>query len=346
MGLMDQFVNMTPQKKQDLALSLAESFAGMSGNPNAAAIQQGIAAQRQGLMQRRQIAAQKEAASAKLNKTLEWLKAKGRNDLVSAVVQGGLDATKAVQEAMQPADATSQTMTGAQMKAQGLVAADANIDDAALYNVKTKDKQTTGVTKVGGGGVNIDLGAGQFEKAFGTKSLELVQAKQQEAASARDTINTVNQIKPLLAAGVFSGTLADHQVGIARLGTALGVTGKDEQETLNNTTRTMQELAKLELTAAAAMEGQGVISDAERALIKRAAGGDLMTMTHEEVNSLVTALDKTSRKKIEDYGAMIQPILQNEAFATYAPLWQVAAPEAYTAPAQPIAPGVTVKRVE
>ena len=84
-----------------------------------------------------------------------------------------------------------------------------------------------------------------------------------------------------------------------QLATSLGITGKDSAERLRNTAVAMQGLAGLELSAAQAMKGQGAITENERGLIQRAAGGNLQSFTQPEVLALLSALEKTSKFKIK-----------------------------------------------
>jgi hypothetical protein len=75
------------------------------------------------------------------------------------------------------------------------------------------------------------------------------------ANSAMSTLNNINQIRPILNVkdSVYDGPISGAQVFVSRLANSIGVGGKTNQETLNNTVATMQNLAMFELDAAAAM---------------------------------------------------------------------------------------------
>jgi hypothetical protein len=103
-----------------------------------------------------------------------------------------------------------------------------------------------------------------------------------------------------------SGPLSAQTAVIARVGSTLGITGQTVQETLNRTTEALQGLASLELNAAQQMRGQGAITEGERALIARAAAGNLQQLTAGEVVSLLNALDKVSTRKIETHKRNVQ----------------------------------------
>jgi len=127
------------------------------------------------------------------------------------------------------------------------------------------------------------------------------------ANSAMSTLNNINQIRPILNAedSVYDGPISGAQVFVSRLANSIGVGGKTNQETLNNTVATMQNLAMFELDAAAAMRGQGAITENERALIKRASAGDLATMTQDEVITLVNGLEKQANYRITQHNARL-----------------------------------------
>ncbi len=107
---------------------------------------------------------------------------------------------------------------------------------------------------------------------------------------------------------MFSGPLSGQAATIARLASGLGITGRDTQELLNRTASTMQGLASLELEAAKAMRGQGAITEGERALIARAAGGNLAQFTSGEVKTLLNALDKVAKFRITSHQRQVKSL--------------------------------------
>lgn len=132
-------------------------------------------------------------------------------------------------------------------------------------------------------------------------SIERTNNSQLAATAANQTLQTIADIKPILKEGVLSGPLSGQVAVVARLATTLGITGQNTQDLLNNTAEAMQRLASLELQAAEQMRGQGAITENERALIARAAGGNLASMTAGEVNTLLNALEKTAKFKIQGH---------------------------------------------
>jgi len=155
----------------------------------------------------------------------------------------------------------------------------------------------------------VDVRTGQTAaNALITSAIQRVDASQAAADSAFTTRQTIANIKPLLDQGVFSGPLSGQATVIARLATTLGITGQNTQELLNRTSSAMQGLAGLELDAAQAMKGQGAITENERALIARAAGGNLAQFTSGEVRTLVDALDKVSTFRIASHKRQVDAL--------------------------------------
>lgn len=148
---------------------------------------------------------------------------------------------------------------------------------------------------------NINTGGGKLSDVLSTNAANQLDASYTQANAALGTLNTVNNVRPLLEQELFSGPLSQSAMFVSRLGQSLGVGGESSQEMLQNTVVAMQGLAEFELLAAQAMRGQGALSDKERALISRASAGDLGTMTQGEVKELMGALEKTAKYRIESH---------------------------------------------
>ena len=147
----------------------------------------------------------------------------------------------------------------------------------------------------------IDMGSREMEKEFAKGVVEDTRSSFTQAKAAVNTINTIQRLKPIISAGVYEGVLSGAPKAVDQIATALGVSGKNTQEKLQRTAVAMQGLASLELTAAEAMKGQGAITENERTLIARAAGGNLSTFTSGEVQALLDSLDKVARYKVQSH---------------------------------------------
>jgi hypothetical protein len=204
----------------------------------------------------------------------------------------------------------------------------------------------TALKKAGAGNTVLNVANKTFGSEFAKGAGEAVNTAFTSAQGAVGTLGRIESLKPVLEGGkLFSGTLAGSQVAAARIADALNIGGKDNAERLQNTAVAMQQLAGLELNAAEAMKGQGAITENERNLIKRAAGGDLMNMTAKEVSSLLNSLEKTSKYKISIHESNLKRLKQNPELSSIAQYYEL--PTISTTPtvdSTVIPSGVTVKR--
>jgi hypothetical protein len=110
----------------------------------------------------------------------------------------------------------------------------------------------------------------------------------------------------------------------------------------------MQRLASLELQAAEAMKGQGAITENERALIARAAGGNLRDFTATEVQALLSSLDTVARFKVDSHQSNWQVMNEDPIGKKYSKYYKIGdmPPPISDTPVQQSAPsGVTVRKI-
>lgn len=174
----------------------------------------------------------------------------------------------------------------------------------------------------------IDMGSREMEKEFAKGVVEDTRASFNQAKSAVNSIRTINRLRPVIQAGVYEGVLAGAPRAIDQMATALGVTGKNTQEKLQRTAVAMQGLASLELTAAEAMKGQGAITENERTLIARAAGGNLRDFTAGEVQALLSSLEKVAQQKIDTHQMNFETMSQDPVAKKYSKYYKIEAPQA------------------
>lgn len=167
------------------------------------------------------------------------------------------------------------------------------------------------IAKRKAGATNINVGEKSFGQEFGKGVAASVENTFNAAQGAQSTLSTIQNIRPVIKAGVYAGPLSTVPRVVNQLAVSLGVTGKNDNEKLQNTAIAMQGLASLELSAAQAMKGQGAITENERNLIKRASAGDLQTFTQTEVLSLLNALEKTSKFKIKAHEKNLDRLRSN-----------------------------------
>jgi hypothetical protein len=160
--------------------------------------------------------------------------------------------------------------------------------------------------KAGAPSTTITLpGDKKMAEVLGAKGAERLDTSLTQAQEAQSTIQNINELRPILTEGVFAGPLSAAPRAVAQIASSLGITGKDTKELLDRTAVAMQGLAKFELSAAAAMRGQGAITENERMLIQRAAGGRLDQFTAPEVQALLTAMEKTANYRIGSHNRQL-----------------------------------------
>lgn len=154
-----------------------------------------------------------------------------------------------------------------------------------------------------------------------------VDASLSAAKGAASTISTLNNLDAALSSGKIMAGPATAPAQIAlQLGTQLGLGGKNAQETLQNTRAAIQAMAQLELDAAGQMKGQGQITESERAILRKAASGDI-NMTLPELKTLSAVSRRTAQARIQQHNQNVQPLLQNPNASAVAPFLTVQPPQ-------------------
>ena len=171
---------------------------------------------------------------------------------------------------------------------------------------------TTQQKKAGAPSTNITLpGDKKLSEILGKGAAERLDNSFTQAQEAQSTLQNISELRPIIEQGVFAGPLSGAPRAIAQIATSLGITGKDTKEQLERTAVAMQGLAKFELSAAAAMRGQGAITENERMLIQRAAAGRLDQFTAPEVQALLNAMEKTANYRIGSHNRQLDVIRKN-----------------------------------
>jgi hypothetical protein len=168
--------------------------------------------------------------------------------------------------------------------------------------------------KAGAPSTTITLpGDKKMAEVLGAKGAERLDNSLNQAQEAQSTLQNIAELRPILEQGVFSGPLSGAPRAVAQIASQLGVTGKDTKELLDRTAVAMQGLAKFELSAAAAMRGQGAITENERILIQRAAAGRLDQFTAQEVQALLSAMEKTANFKIASHNRQLDVLKKSSS---------------------------------
>jgi hypothetical protein len=142
------------------------------------------------------------------------------------------------------------------------------------------------------------------------------------ARSANATIANVERILPALDTAIV-GPAADTRTTLLRIGKQLNIAGENADQVLRNTATVVQGLAQQELAAAEQMRGQGALTEGERAILRRAAGGD-QSLTAGELRVGLLAAQRTARMRAESHGQLLQTAVTSiPVLSTIAPMYQV-----------------------
>ena len=187
--------------------------------------------------------------------------------------------------------------------------------DQRQQAVQAAEQAKIRASAAGAPNVNVSYGR-TFAQDLAGEQIKDLSLSNQSAQAAVTTLQTVSDLKPLLDSGVYSGPGANAQVLLAQVGQKLGVGGSDRAQVLQNTAVAMQQLAQLELQAASQMKGQGSLTEGERTILRRAAGGTLDKFTAPEIKALVSTLEKTAKYRIQSHNSKVDQLSQMQPDAS------------------------------
>lgn len=171
----------------------------------------------------------------------------------------------------------------------------------AEFQVDMKNNRLVPIDKSNRTNIRVDthVAGSQARKSLEEEDSKALSASTAGAKSAIQNVGTVHRIKEVLDSGsTTTGTGAGFRQTLNRIGDTLGVTGKDTAEKLAKTTQLMQGMAQTELEASYQMKNQGQITEAERALLKRTAAGDIGN-SEAEIRARLDAMEKFSRVRMK-----------------------------------------------
>jgi hypothetical protein len=142
------------------------------------------------------------------------------------------------------------------------------------------------------------------------------------AQSANSTLANIDRILPALDTAIV-GPFADSRTSLLRIGKQLNIAGADANQVLRSTATVVQGLAQQELDASQQVKGQGSLTEGERAILRRVAGGD-QSLTGEELRVGLIAAQRSARARAESHGQFLQKATTAiPDLAKIAPLYEV-----------------------
>ena len=189
------------------------------------------------------------------------------------------------------------------------------------YQQFVLEQKRAGATNVS---VSMDKG---FGEAFAKDAAASLATGRDQARAAASNIQTLDRIGQIMDGGKVSlGPTQKFETFGRQLGETLGIGGKDNAEKLGNTRNLIQSAATLAADGAKLLAGQGQITEGERALILRASGGDIDSMTAPEIRALTGTLRKVNAVKIQAHQQQLKNV--DPKFAPYVPFYKVDEPVA------------------
>lgn len=116
------------------------------------------------------------------------------------------------------------------------------------------------------------------------------------ANGAVQQVDAANRIIRAVDSGkVIAGPLAGGRLKIAQIGQLLGVSGKNDADTIARSREVIRGLSEMTLQGRKQMTGQGAITESEGALAEKANSGNIEDLTPAEIKQLAKASARAAR---------------------------------------------------
>jgi hypothetical protein len=155
-----------------------------------------------------------------------------------------------------------------------------------------------------------------------TQAMKNLDESRMMAQSANATLSNIDRILPALDTAIV-GPAADTRTTLLRIGKQLNIGGANADQILRNTATVVQGLAQQELDAASQMRGQGALTEGERAILRRAAGGD-QSLTSGELQQGLMAAQRSARARLASHQDLLNKATTAiPSLSTIAPMYEV-----------------------
>lgn len=155
-----------------------------------------------------------------------------------------------------------------------------------------------------------------------TQAMKNLDESRMMAQSANATLANIDRILPALDTAIV-GPVADTRTTLLRIGKQLNIAGANADQVLKNTATVVQGLAQQELDAASQMRGQGALTEGERAILRRAAGGD-QSLTSGELQQGLMAAQRSARARLSSHQDLLNKATTAiPSLSTIAPMYEV-----------------------
>ena len=166
--------------------------------------------------------------------------------------------------------------------------------------------------------ISVDTGKGLAQIA---PVLKDAQAQAQGSVLQIDAADRV--ISAVDSNKVIAGTMATPRMRLAQLGSTLGVTGRDTEETIANTRQAIRGFAELTLQGRKSMRGEGQITEAEGKLAERAFSGDIDSLTPAEIKQIANASKRVAQYTIGEYNRRLDILGKNPEMSSIVDFYRI-----------------------
>lgn len=122
---------------------------------------------------------------------------------------------------------------------------------------------------------------------------------------------------------IIAGPTATPQLKLAQIGSAMGLTGKDTNETIANTRQAIRGMSELTLQGRKSMRGEGAITESEGKLAERAFSGDIDSLTPAEIKQIANATSRVAKFSLGEYNRKLKTLEKDPAMAQIVPFYEV-----------------------
>lgn len=122
-------------------------------------------------------------------------------------------------------------------------------------------------------------------------------------------------IKAVDSGKIIAGPLAGGRLKVAQVGQLLGVSGKDDAETIARSRDVIRGLSEMTLQGRKQMTGQGAITESEGKLAEKAMSGDIADLTPAEIKQLARASARAAKFMYDAHQQNIGNLQQDPATA-------------------------------
>jgi hypothetical protein len=169
-----------------------------------------------------------------------------------------------------------------------------------------------------GTNISVDTGKGLAQIA---PVLKDAQAQAQGSVLQVDAADRV--ISAVDTNKIISGTMATPRMRLAQLGSTLGVTGRDTEETIANTRQAIRGFAELTLQGRKSMRGEGQITEAEGKLAEKAFSGDIDSLTPAEIKQIANASKRVAQYTVGEYNRRLDILGKNPEMSSIVDFYRI-----------------------